>query len=331
MGAVVRQARRLLEHEGPLVGRRVLAMCSGGVDSVVLVEALSRLPRGAAPLALHVLWLDHSLRAEVEEELAAARAAADRAGAPLHVRRAEPSALGRVGGRQAAARAWRYDVAREVAQALRCEVVATGHTASDQLENALLSLTGVTGGGIRAMPAARQLAPNVRLVRPLLAVSREQVEAAAREASLPWVDDPTNGQPEAGARNRVRAEVVPALLGAHPQAGPALARVARRERERSDALGGLAVQLLREWGADHTLDARRLAQLPPPARGCVVAEWLRRSGAGRALSERVVESVLQLARPPRGSGQVCLPRGWCVRRDRYDLVLQPPTTGDVLT
>ncbi|MCB0878573.1 MAG: tRNA lysidine(34) synthetase TilS [Thermoleophilia bacterium] len=207
----VRRVRRLLDDAGvSLARRRVLALCSGGADSVALVSLLAELPRGAAPARIDVLWLDHALRPDVDDERDAARAAADSVGAAFHERRSHRDLAADAAGTEAAARAWRYEQAAGVARTLGCDVVCTGHTASDQLEQAVLALAGVTGrpGDVDAMPVARELPgpptigddDELLLVRPLLSLDRADVEQHCIERSLAWADDPTNLDADAHAR-----------------------------------------------------------------------------------------------------------------------------------
>ncbi|MCW2956514.1 MAG: tRNA(Ile)-lysidine synthetase, partial [Thermoleophilia bacterium] len=210
------------------------------------------------------------------------------------------------------------------ARALGCEVVATGHTADDQLEGALLGLVGVTGDGVpRAMQVQRELEGGVQLVRPLLGVGRAQVEAVAVELDLGWADDPSNADPDAYARNAVRHRVVPPLLEVHPGAGLAIARAAARaadERGVTDALADALLDTRHEAvPADAAvLDRRRIDALPTPARRAVLARWLVRQGLGRALDGRLVRGVDDLR-----AGRIDLPGGACVRCDGYHLTIHP--------
>jgi tRNA(Ile)-lysidine synthase len=327
----VRRARRLLDDAGAsLLGHHVLALCSGGIDSVTLVAVLARLPRGAAPRKVSVLWLDHGVRVDVDAERAAAQAAAEAHGFDFTVERTAISDRG--AGVQAAAREWRYAAALRVASELRCDVVATGHTASDQLEGALLGLVGVTAAGTpAALPVSRALAPGVQLVRPLLAFDRAGVEAFAAAAELTWADDPSNDDPDAYVRNGVRHRVVPALLELAPGAGAALARAADRAADHQAALESLGSALLAAWGAPTVpptqLDTRLLTPLAAPARHAVLASWLRGAGLGRALDARTITAVDGLVM--RGSdAQVDLAGRACVRRDGYDVhFVRPADSG----
>lgn len=330
----VRRVRRLLDDAGvALARRRVLALCSGGADSIALVSLLAELPRGVAPARIDVLWLDHALRPDVDDERLAARAAAESVGAAFHERRSDRDLAADAAGIEAAARAWRYEQAAGVARTLGCDVVCTGHTASDQLEQAVLALAGVTGrpGDVDAMPVARELPgpptigddDELLLVRPLLALGRTDVEQHCAERSLAWADDPTNLDADAHARNAVRHRVVPALLELHPGAGAAIVRAGDRSRERSQVARDLAAALLDAWGVDERLSCRRLASLDAAARRELLAAWLRRFASSRDVGARIIAATDALATGPgrAACARVDLPGDACVRRDGYDLVI----------
>jgi tRNA(Ile)-lysidine synthase len=329
----LRQVRRTLDDaDSSLVGRRVLAMCSGGADSVALVSLLSQLPRGAAPRQIDVLWLDHALRdgADASREHAAAQAVADQAGATLHVRRCHVDLADDDAGIEAAARAWRYDAALSAARELECHVVCTGHTASDQLEQALLALVGVTGsaGDVDAMRVARPLDASIALVRPMLTLTRADVERWCRDHGLAWAEDPSNADPDAHERNAIRHRVVPPLLAVKPDAGIGIVRAAQRRRETLDTTRALARALLDAWDDDGRLDVRALATLPIEARRELLAAWLDRHAADRSIGTRIVHATERLATGPARAAcaAVDLPGSACVRRDGYHLCIQHETT-----
>lgn len=320
------------ECAASLTGRRVLALCSGGADSVALVTMLGDLPRGAAPRRIDVLWLDHALRdgGGASREQAAARAAAERIGASLHVRRCDRSLATERAGIEAAARAWRYEVALAVARELDCDVVCTGHTASDQLEQALMSLVGVTGspGDVDAMRVVRPLADDVMLVRPLLPLARASVERWCRDHDLVWADDPSNADSDAHERNAIRHEVVAPLLAIQPDAGIGIVRAAERRRAALDTMRSLACSVLDSWDDDGLLDVRALASLPIEARRELLAAWLDRHTPDRSIGTRIVHAVERLATGPARAAcaAVALPGSACVRRDGYHLCIQTAST-----
>lgn len=302
-------------------------MCSGGADSVALVLMLHGLPRGAAPKSLEVLWLDHALRADTRAEYEAASKVASAVGARLHVRTKQNGFHELDGGLEAAARSWRYEEAIKLAKELGIDVVCTGHTASDQLEQTLLSLIGVTGrsGEPDVMPVSRTLGNGVHLVRPLLASTRSDVERICEEAGFTWGNDPTNSDADSHMRNAVRHRVIPPLLDINESAGAAMVRAGARNRERHTVVKEMTQLLLEAWKVSSRLDVRLLQNLSPATREEVIVGWLARSGIefGRSLSTRNIHAIEALALRPRLSAgaRVDLANGACVRREGYDLVI----------
>lgn len=341
----LRRVRRTLDDaSASLTQARVLALCSGGIDSTALVALLARLPRGAAPASIHVLHLDHGVRrgACVEREQLAASTIAEQHGLRFYVRQRDPSAQTGAdggaatfdGGAQADARAWRYGQALALAHELGCDVVATGHTADDQLEGALLGLVGVTASEPATMRVCRPLDGSVRLVRPMLGISRDVVGAISADLELVYADDPSNADPDAYLRNAIRHRVVPPLLDVHPAAGMVIARSADRGRERSAAVDGLAQHVLATYSprVGDPIDVRRLAELEGAARRAVIAAFLQRELAAcdvpaRTIDARLVRAVDALAtRPGRAAcARVDVAGDACVRRTGYDLNVSRPS------
>lgn len=339
--SLVRQVRRGLDDAAsPLGGRRVVALCSGGVDSVVLVDVLASLPRGARPRSLVVLFLDHGLRSDVSAERAAARAVAARHHIAFMEFGASPSdvAAWGDGSPQHDARAWRYEAAAGIAREQGADAVVTGHNADDQLETMLLALVSSGGlGQLAGMQVRRVLAHagsdgcvetrSVELIRPLLASSRAAIVRHAREHDLAWAEDPSNGSLRY-RRNELRHTVVPRLVEIHPGAGRNLERVRRGLAEQatlSDRLLDGLLCLVSRRGDDRggaALDASQLARLDDGVQRAVLAEWLRRQGLGRGLGERVLRQVQGLIPDGSEDGLVHV-RDACVRRDGYLLTFRP--------
>jgi tRNA(Ile)-lysidine synthase len=157
------------------------------------------------------------------------------------------------GNLQAWARDVRYAEAGRIALA-RDGLIATGHTASDQVETILYRLAASPGR--RALLG--MVASEGRLIRPLLGVSREQTAAYCHARGLSWRDDESN-EDERFARARVRLGLVPALRAVHPAAEANVLRTASLLREETELLVGLV---------DAELDGRagialaRLQELP---------------------------------------------------------------------
>lgn len=231
---------RLIRHErehGLLPrGAAVLAAVSGGPDSVCLAHYLAERSR---PLGLRVavLHVHHGLRGRAADADAAfVLKLCARLGLEAVVARvdARAEAARRRGGLEDAARALRYAALLKEARRRRCSVVASGHHLDDQAETVLLNLLrGTRLAALGAIAPARALAPRIRLVRPLLPLSRADILAYARRHDLPYRKDRSNDS-EAFARNWLRRSILPALEERQPRVREHLAGIAAQVRALSD-------------------------------------------------------------------------------------------------
>jgi tRNA(Ile)-lysidine synthase len=286
----VASAARGLEALGPPSG--LLVAVSGGADSVALVQALSeaRARRALAQLRLVVGHIDHRLRQDSgrDTELVAAHAA--RLGLTFAAASLDLSGRANLEER---AREERYAALVRLATLHRCAAVATAHTATDQAETLLWRLVrGAGARGLAAMAPERPLGP-IRLLRPLLAVTREETRRFCQQRALAFHDDPTNqdGRPRA----RLRAEVLPVLERLVPGAVRHLAATADRLRS-DDAL----LESLVDAPGDRP-DVERLRALPPPLRTRALARWAASvTGSRRRLSARHLEALDRLVATERG-------------------------------
>src|SRR6185503_15649200 len=166
------------------VSPAVLVLLSGGRDSVCLLDALVAL--GHDVRALHV---DHGLRESDDAAFCAELCSGF--GVPLTVVRA--------GAPRGNVQAWARSVRYAEAERLATGLIATGHTATDQVETVLYRLAASPGR--RALLGMR--AREGRIVRPLLEITREETTAYCTARGLEWRDDPTNATGRF-ARNRIR-------------------------------------------------------------------------------------------------------------------------------
>ncbi len=247
-------------------GAPVVVLLSGGRDSVCLLDVAARLAGPRAVVALHV---DYGLRSESARDAEHCRALCDRLGVVLDVRAA--ARPGGAGNLQAWARDVRLGAAAELAAA-RGAGVATGHTASDQAETILYRLAASPGR--RALLGMSER--DGVIVRPLLRVTREQTAAHCTARGLAWREDASNEDP-AYARNRARAELVPALRALHPAAEHNVVRTAELLREEAAVLDEVVASALA--GRDE-IEVAQLAALAP-ALARLVLRRLAEDVAGR--------------------------------------------------
>jgi len=229
--------------------RPVVAMLSGGRDSTCLLDVAVALLGPAAVSALHV---NYGLRDDADVDERHCAALCELLGVELEVVRAAGDAQA-PGNLQAWARDVRYAEAGRIARE-RDALIATGHTASDQVETILYRLAASPGR--RALLG--MVASEGRLIRPLLGVGREQTAAYCQARGLQWRDDESN-EDKRFARARVRHGLVPALRAVHPAAEANVLRTASLLREETELLDGLVAA---ELAGRASIALARLQELP---------------------------------------------------------------------
>ena len=229
---------------------------SGGVDSTVLLTALSRLGMQPRLAALHI---DHAAHAAAGVWAEDCRRVAATLGVEFRSKRVEIDA-GAGLGFEAAARQVRYAALGELLA--QDEVLLTAHHADDQLETLMLRMlrgTGVTGLGAIA---PLRLIDGIRVGRPLLDFSRAQILAQAERWGLDWIEDPGNADPTHD-RNFLRADIVPSLTGRWPAVRRTAARLAKHMREADGLLEELAAADLGRDASAASIDRERLRAVVP--------------------------------------------------------------------
>lgn len=279
----VAEVRERVRAGGLLAGeRQVVAMLSGGRDSVCLLDVAVALCGPGRVRALHV---NYGLRADAEQDERHCRELCARLEVEIEVVRAhrEENAAGNL---HAWARELRYVAAHELA-GREDALVATGHTASDQVETILYRLA--------ASPGRRALlgmsVSEGRLVRPLLGLTREATGAYCLELKLAWREDQSNDN-ERYARARVRHRLVGALDAVHPAAQANVLRTAELLREETELLDALVDA---ELAGRASIAIERLRELPPALARLVVIELAERAAGAFVpqAGERVGE-ILEL-------------------------------------
>lgn len=280
---------------------------SGGMDSVVLLDALAR--EGGRPVrAVHV---HHGLSPNADRWAAFCEGFCATRGIALRVERVKvPRDSG--AGLEAAAREMRYAI-----YAARKEpFVALAHHLDDQAETVLLQLLRGTGlKGVAGMPALRPLpGSRVSIWRPLLAMPRRLLLARARSLGLEWVEDESNAA-IVQDRNFLRHEVAPLLDARFPGWREALARFARHAAEADRLLGARPVPFSVKKGSD------------PIERSNTVRQFLAAHGLAMPSAARLAEMVRQLYEA-RADARVRIEHdGVTLARHRGEVVVHRLPTG----
>jgi tRNA(Ile)-lysidine synthase len=279
-------------------GDGLLVGVSGGADSTALAHVL---PDVAASLGAHVVafaHLNHQLRSSADEDEAFCAALAARLDVPFVADRLDVAGEARRSRTsiEDAGRTVRYAFLETAAREVGAVRIAVAHTLNDQAETVLLRL--MRGAGPVGLAGIYPRAG--RVIRPLLDVTRAEVESFLRDAGLAWREDETNHD-LAIPRNRVRHELLP-WLRQHFTAGvdAVLARQAAIFREDAEHLDGEATEIARRLvlqSSDRSEVSVQALLAQPPALGRRILLAILRGHAGdRFVGFQHVESVLALAR-----------------------------------
>lgn len=310
----------------PERGERVLCAVSGGLDSMCLLHMLGRwcAERGGAVAAAH---FNHGLREPgAERDEAFVREVCARWGIPLTVGRGETRAAAEREGLspEEAARMLRYAFLRGAAETEGCRRIYTAHHAGDNAETVLLNL--VRGTGIRGLGGMEYCRDGI--CRPLLDMSRQELADYAAVYGIPHVEDETNADPDAAARNFLRLRVVPLLEELNPRAVEHISAAARRVREAESALEAEARRRtaraeVQEGRVSLSLD--ELNSAPAAVRPRVLLRLFDLLGVGRRDVGAVhLDALMKMAaRPERGGeSRLSLPHSTAARCCGRQLVLE---------
>ncbi|MDO5625885.1 MAG: tRNA lysidine(34) synthetase TilS [Pseudomonadota bacterium] len=247
---------------------------SGGADSTALLLACAaRWPR-----QVHAWHVHHGLQVAADDFEHHCTALCQRLGVPLHVRRVQAKPAPGQSTEDAARRA-RYEafdalaIASQTHEAIK--TVALAQHADDQAETLLLALSRGAGlPGLSAMPARWQRG-GVAYARPLLAVPGPAIRAWLRARAQAWIEDPSNADTRY-TRNRIRAQLLPALHEAFPSFRATFARSAAHAAQAQALLHEVAAQDLAACGQPPRIAA--LQALSPARQANVLRHWLAAQG-----------------------------------------------------
>lgn len=262
--------------------------------------------RDTQSLRVSAAHFNHGLRgAESQRDEDFVKDLCSRFEIPLEVGRGKVEASGR--GLEDAARRARYGFLESCDPEAK---IATAHTADDNAETILLHL--IRGTGLKGLGG---IAPSRgRIIRPMLSLTRQDVEAFLNEWGLSYVTDSSN-EGESFLRNRVRHQVMPVLRGENPRFSPNCSRMAGSLRQDELYLSQKAQEAFEEVQSEKGLDCEKLLQLPPALGNRVISLFLRQQGLGEPEQIHIAQ-CRTLAQTPKPSARLNLLGGVCLER-RY--------------
>ncbi len=288
----------------------ILVGFSGGADSVSLLHMLAKRAKetGGRVYALHV---NHGIRgAEADRDEAFCRRFADSLGVSLFVRRVSVPDLAkeRKESVETAARQIRYECFEEIMKRESIPLLVTAHNADDNLETMLFHM--IRGAGLRGMcgiPVCRRFGEG-SLCRPLLGMTRRSILAYCQKEGLSYVTDSTNTHTDY-TRNRIRSEVLPALVAIHGGAVENAARLSEHLRADELCLESMTDWFLDDLSEDGSLELEKINGSPDAIVNRALMALYSHLSEGGDLSHAHLTALRQLCREGRPHSAVSLPRG----------------------
>lgn len=251
-------------------GDQVTCAVSGGSDSVALLFALYLL-KDKLQIQLAAAHFNHLFRGpEGDRDEAFVREFCRRYDIPLTVGRGE--VIPGKKGLEAAARDARYAFLRELPGK-----IATAHTADDNAETVLMHL--VRGTGLKGLGGIAPVNGNV--IRPMLSIQQQEVEAFCAEWCLSFVTDSSNPG-DAFLRNRLRHHVMPLLKQENPQLAVNVSAMALRLRQDESCLSQMSEMEM--------MDVAELRRLHPALRSRTLEDFLKRSGVREPEASHIAQA-----------------------------------------
>lgn len=258
----------LLQKTFPNINYIEVAL-SGGIDSICLLHTLSHLStkRGFSLSAIHV---NHQISRHSNYWEDFCHQICDSLNIPITSTRVIVN-LNNGNGLEAEARKVRY----EVFEQSNANVLALAHHSDDQSETVLLQLLrGGNPRGLAAMPVLRKLNNDIQLWRPLLNITREQLEKIAIEENWVWIEDDSNSDTRF-RRNFLRHNLMPILSKEYPDYRNQFMRASQHAADAADILSEIATTDLKILLIDdRTINLDILTTLSPARQRNAIVTWL---------------------------------------------------------
>lgn len=314
-----------IERHGLLPwGGNVVAACSGGADSLALVDLLEEY-HCAGAIRLVIAHFDHGLRGEASARDAEfVRLFCLERDLPFFADFADVKAACPSGeSLEETARCLRYGFLHRILTQVGGGLIATGHHKDDQAETMLLNLLRGSGGrGLAAMQPRRG-----DIIRPLLCLTRAEIVAYCQARHLQPCNDESNGD-VAYYRNRVRHELVPLLEQRFtPALKETLCRTAEVLADEQAFLREYVMERLPDLvvfqESNCHIDAAVFAGLKTAVQRELLRVLLERlRGDTRGIGFVHIEQMRQLFLQQQGAKRIDLPGAWQARKSYHDLYIE---------
>ena len=289
-------------------GTTVTVALSGGADSVALLYALSKL-KEQLNISLNAAHLNHLIRGEEAfRDEAFVNEFCGKLGIPLICERIDVPKFAKENNLslETAARQLRYDFLRRVSG----DLIATAHTASDNLETVLLNLTrGTAIDGLCGIPIKRE-----NIIRPLISSTRDMIENYCKENDLPFVTDSTNLSDDY-TRNMLRHSVIPVLKKINPQVENSVIKTSKSLKNLSVMITNEAKAFINKNFVDSKLKLADFGFLNTEIAKRVIIEFIKLLDNEISLESCHIDEIYKIC---INGGKTNIPKNcYCVNNDGF--------------
>ncbi len=301
-------------------GAHLVLGLSGGIDSVSLLHILAEL---SVPLRFSVraVHINHGISPNAADWANFCRQLCEQLGIPVAVEKVDISAFRHLGP-EGAARAARWSALRRH----QADFLLLAQHRDDQAETLLLQLLrGAGPAGLSGMAAGTfftdALSGQARVLRPMLELSRADIENFVQRRALEWVEDESNSNVEL-ERNFLRHRVLPAIVNRHAHATRVMARSAGILAEAAELLDTLGRQDIAPLEKDGGLDLPGLRALGDARARNALRAYCNQRGIPLPGYSRIREIWKQI-QEPRKDGNICVEwNGYALQRYRARIFIE---------
>lgn len=290
-------------------GDAVAVALSGGKDSMCLLHLLLK-SKDELGITVKAINVEHGIRGEKslsDSDFVAKECAI--LGVPLYFQRVDSLGFSSENGLsvEEAARILRYKVFQSAADEGFCNKIATAHHASDRVETTLFNIfRGASSLGAAGIPESSR---NGLIVRPLLSLTRVEIDEYVKENSISFVTDETNSD-NAYSRNYIRNKIIPDIKEKFPSFETAVLRFADSLKDDNDYLLGEARKAIEQRNGEYSFSC----DLPKPVFSRAAITCMKSLGILKDYEKVHVDAVLSLKNEENGKS-VDLPKGVVAVKD----------------
>lgn len=316
------------KHNMIKTGDRIIAGISGGADSVCLLMLLLELKK-SLKLELKVVHVHHGIRGEsAERDAEFTRELCETTGTDFQLVRGDIPALARDTGTtcEEAGRNFRYETFERLAREGGFNRIAVAHNSDDNAETVLFNIFRGSGiAGVRGIRPCRRVDENLTVIRPVLCLSRPEIEEYLKERKLCWCTDETNLE-NGYSRNKIRNSLLPQIKEQiNENAGLHIGELSLQAAELEDMLEqqvSLEVTKCRFAGEACKIDGAQLKTLHVAVKKALIRRCFGRlTGSLKDVESGHISDIIELEDKQAGK-RIDLPYGMEALRDYDGLILK---------